>query len=89
MFVREKSKKIERNRFPVRVASSEGFQSQLGHAINLISAGVNVRVIKLSLGGFDTHEYQIQRHENLLEQLAKGVRQLRSDPFKTDNGRTL
>lgn len=52
---------------------------QMSHAINLINAGVQVPVIKISLGGFDTHENQIPRHNNLLKQAAAAIAGLRKE----------
>ena len=44
---------------------------QLQHAALLMSADVNTPAIKVTLGGFDTHENQPWRHRDLLKQLAK------------------
>lgn len=59
------------------------FSQQMTHAINLINAGVEVPVIKLSLRGFDTHENQLNRHRTLLSQAAKAISVLREELSKT------
>jgi len=56
---------------------------QMTHAINLINAGVQVPVIKLSLGSFDTHENQLGRHKSLLLQAAKTISSLRNELKKS------
>ncbi len=52
---------------------------QMTHAVNIINAGVEVPVIKISLGGFDTHENQIARHKRLLVQAAKAIHGLKTE----------
>jgi uncharacterized protein (DUF1501 family) len=56
---------------------------QVTHAINLINAGVQAPVIKISLTGFDTHDNQLARHANLLKQLASSIAALRSELKKS------
>ncbi len=56
---------------------------QMSHAVNLINAGVEAPVIKLSLGGFDTHEGQLYRHNNLLKQAAVAISGLRTELLKS------
>lgn len=77
--------KVESNRHPVRAAGRGAFHAQIAHAINLINAGVDTPVIKISLSGFDTHENQPNRHTQLLRQLAKGAATLKKELSKTDN----
>lgn len=79
------AKKVEANPHHVRVRIANGFDSQVGHVINLINSGVDTPVIKISLSGFDTHENQIGRHSKLLKQLAVGISRLRNELNKTDN----
>lgn len=59
------------------------FAQQMTHAINLINAGVQAPVIKLSLGSFDTHENQLARHSKLLKQAAKAISSLRTELKKS------
>ncbi|MEM7257538.1 MAG: DUF1501 domain-containing protein [Pseudomonadota bacterium] len=69
---------------PKRVQIPGGaFAQQMSHAINLINAGVQVPVIKISLGGFDTHENQLSRHNNLLKQAAAAIAGLRKELIKS------
>jgi len=77
--------KIENNRHPVKLRGGGKLNSQINHAINLINTGVDSPVIKLSLSGFDTHENQLGRHANLLNQLSGGISKLREELSKTDN----
>lgn len=61
-----------------RVSRSElGYQ--LNHVVNLVQAGVESPVLKVSLGGFDTHENQQWRHRNLLKQLGEALGGLRRE----------
>ena len=55
---------------------------QLNHVVNMIAAGVDTPVYKVSLGGFDTHENQPGRHTALLEQLAAGLNGLKAELLK-------
>ena len=57
-------------------AGSLGRQASL--AAQLIAAGVNAPVLKLSIGGFDTHEYQRGDHERLLRTVAQALAGLRN-----------
>jgi len=52
---------------------------QIRQAISLINTGVDVPVLKLSLGGFDTHENQRNRHQRLLRDLATAIASLRRE----------
>lgn len=49
------------------------FAQQLRIAARLIGAGAVVPVVKLALGGFDTHANQPGPHANLLRQLGEGL----------------
>lgn len=53
--------------------------SQLNHVVNLVDAGVNTPVYKVSLPGFDTHDNQPRRHQKLLQELADGIAGLRDE----------
>jgi len=79
------ARKVENNPHPVKAAGGGDFHAQIAHAINLINAGIDAPVIKVSLNGFDTHENQPNRHANLLKQLAKGAATLQKELGKTDN----
>ncbi len=56
---------------------------QMTHAVNIINAGIDVPVIKISLGGFDTHENQLYRHNGLLKQAASAISGLRKELIKS------
>ena len=49
------------------------FGTQMKTAAKLIVGGSGVPIIKCSLGSFDTHAGQIQRHRGLMMQLAEGL----------------
>lgn len=53
----------------------------LGMAAQLIGQDAGLRVLQVSLGGFDTHSDQRGSHQNLMEQLAESL-----DPFLVDLG---
>lgn len=46
---------------------------QLGLAADLISADVGVRVVHASMGGYDTHENHLSRHNQLMGQLDASI----------------
>lgn len=52
---------------------------QMNHVVNLINAGTNVPVLKVSLGGFDTHEGQRWRHSQLMKSLGNALGGLRRE----------
>ncbi len=63
----------------VRAAFPAGpFGQQLRVAARLIAAKAVVPVVKLALGGFDTHANQPGPHANLLRQLGEGLAALRT-----------
>ena len=51
---------------------------QAALAATLISAGVDAPVLKMKIGGFDTHENQRGDHERLLRDLGRSLAGLRS-----------
>lgn len=53
------------------------FERDLHLAAQLLSTPKGPRVVKVSLGSFDTHARQASQHARLLGQLAKGLSQLR------------
>ncbi len=72
------SEKIAESRRQSKLRGSD-LANQLAHAANLINAGIDTPVIKVSHGGFDTHENQSYRHENLLRQFAEAVSGFRDE----------
>jgi uncharacterized protein (DUF1501 family) len=71
--------KIQRNRAPARKMPGSTIGRSAGHAIALLEAGIDVPVFKMTLPGFDTHAGQLQRHDQLLKQLAECVAALRGN----------
>ena len=47
--------------------------SQLSQVANLLDAGVNIPVFKVSIGSFDTHIDQFWKHRSLLRELSEGI----------------
>ena len=47
--------------------------AQFSRAILLINAGINSPILKVKIGGFDTHEGQPWRHRNRLRNLARAI----------------
>jgi uncharacterized protein (DUF1501 family) len=75
--------KLKRVRYrQVRIHWGE-LGEQLQHAAVLMAAEVETPVIKVTLGGFDTHENQPWRHRSLLEQLAESLAALRQHLIRT------
>lgn len=54
------------------------FGNTVRTACQVLGSGAEVAVLRLSLGGFDTHQNQAGVHANLLKQLAEGLAALRS-----------
>jgi len=55
------------------------FGRQLKMAAKLIQSDINTPFFKLSLGSFDTHINQLQKHSRLLGQLSDGIGTLRQN----------
>lgn len=55
------------------------FGKELAMATKIIAGGLPVMVLKVTLGSFDTHAGQINRHKNLLGQLGGGLAALRKN----------
>ena len=55
------------------------FSQQLHMTTQLMASGIHIPVIKISLGGFDTHADQPARHQVLLQTLAKGLAKFRQE----------
>jgi len=51
----------------------------------MIAGGLSTRVYYVSLGGFDTHANQKNRHEQLLDQFAQGIQAFFADLKKQEN----
>ena len=47
--------------------------AQMGSVCNLIDTGVNIPVFKVSIGSFDTHDFQRWTHKDLLEKLDRAI----------------
>ena len=51
---------------------------QAAMAAKLVQAGIDAPVLKLKIGGFDTHEHQYWSHKNLLRDLGNALAGLRT-----------
>ncbi|MEM9712825.1 MAG: DUF1501 domain-containing protein, partial [Actinomycetota bacterium] len=51
----------------------DDFDEEMVIAARLINANVGVRVLNVELGGFDTHQGQLYRHQGLMESLDAGI----------------
>lgn len=58
------------------------FGKSMKMAASVITAGLDIPLIKLELNGFDTHTQQAGTHQQLLQQLAQGVAALRTALIK-------
>ncbi len=76
--------KVSNSRHSARIGGNSRLSQQLTHTVNLINAGVDAPVFKVSLGGFDTHEGQLGRHQRLLKNIAISLHDLRTELVKTD-----
>lgn len=56
--------------------------SQLQQVLRLIRAGIDTPVYRVQLAGFDTHQNQLGRHNNLLGQLGASLNQFRQALIK-------
>jgi len=66
---------------------SSRLAEQMNHVVNLINAGVNAPVLKVSLGGFDTHENQVGRHQALMRSLGNALGGLRRELMRSGEWR--
>ena len=55
-----------------------GFAGQIRTAAQLVASNAGIGVIRLTLGGFDTHANQVGTHANLLRDLADGMATLKA-----------
>ncbi len=69
---RDVDQRVQRQGYP---------QGDLGRQLALVSRLLEVgpKVIYLTIGGWDTHVNQVQRHQRLLEQVGKGLSALNQD----------
>jgi uncharacterized protein (DUF1501 family) len=69
---RDVEQRVQRQGYP---------QGDLGRQLALVSRLLEVgpKVIYLTIGGWDTHVNQVQRHQRLLEQVGKGLSALNQD----------
>lgn len=74
--------KLNNSKYRSRIAGGK-LAKQLNHVVNLINAGIDTPVYKVSLGGFDTHENQSQRHTRLLKELGRSLAGFRHELQKT------
>jgi len=65
------------NRNQLRINAGE-LGRQAAMAAQLVQAGIDAPVLKLKIGGFDTHEYQYWSHKNLLRDLGNALAGLRT-----------
>lgn len=65
-----KLRRARRQRYRI---DGDDFAQQLSHTATLIDAGINAPVLKVQLGGFDTHENQTWRHRRLLRDLTQAL----------------
>ena len=69
----------------VSLEGTGSFNRQIQAAFKLIThPTLHVPVIKLSLGGFDTHRQQGHRHQNLLREMARGLSSLRRSLLRAE-----
>ena len=72
----EKLKQIQNKLSGVNRFSSIGrgnLGSQLSKVCNILSKGVNIPVLKVAIGSFDTHSEQFWRHRDLLRELDESL----------------
>jgi len=75
---RDLARKLEK----AEITSSKqksSIDEQIHNALATIKVGIHTPIIKLSLGGFDTHRGQIARHKKLLGKLGSTLQSLRSE----------
>ncbi len=70
-------KLIPSDKFSDEGFAKDRFSKELYQAARVIVSDLGIPVIKISLGGFDTHSYQLNHQAKLLEQLDIGLSQLR------------
>lgn len=58
---------------------NNNLERSLKSVYTLIASGINVPAYKVTLGNFDTHVAQAEKHDNLLEKLANGLMKFRTN----------
>jgi uncharacterized protein (DUF1501 family) len=76
---------ITRSHNPPQPYPNGEFGSALKNVAAMIKGGLPTRVYYVSLGGFDTHAQERQRHDQLMTQLAAGVGAFWADMKKQGN----
>lgn len=64
---------------PYRDFSGNPFGRSLNSVYTLIASGINIPAYKISVGNFDTHVAQLNKHANLMTNLAEGISALRTN----------
>lgn len=64
---------------PMTKYPNSGLANSLKNVASLIASGQETRVYFVSLGGFDTHANQIQRHRTLMTQLSQAMHAFQKD----------
>lgn len=75
-------RKLADSKYRARIGGGK-LAKQLNHVVNLINAGIDTPVYKVSLGGFDTHENQSGRHNRLLKELGSSLAGFRQELIKS------
>jgi uncharacterized protein (DUF1501 family) len=70
-------KLISSKKFSPEYFAKDSFSKALYQSARIILSDLNVPVIKVSLGSFDTHSYQLNRQAKLFKMLNAGLMQLR------------
>jgi uncharacterized protein (DUF1501 family) len=65
--------RMTRNHQPAKPYPGGEFGSALKNVAAMIGGKLPTRVYYVSLGGFDTHAQERQRHDQLMQQLAQGI----------------
>jgi uncharacterized protein (DUF1501 family) len=63
---------------------NHGFGGAIKTAMHVVAGSPGVAVVRVTLGGFDTHINQTGTHQNLLKQLAEGLSALRAGLMETN-----
>ena len=61
------------SKYPKSRVNAGDLGRQLSSAAKLIAAGINTPIFKVKIDGFDTHENQLWRHNDLLGNLANAI----------------
>src|SRR4051794_14102143 len=77
--------RVTRNHQPPQPYPGGEFGSALRNVAAMIAGALPTRVYYVSLGGFDTHAQERQRHDQLMKQLADGIGAFWADMKKQGN----